>query len=210
MTIVRFAVLPSHRIVNLASPRYLPEITRGWKGKRPFHDPRYDPVRDLMEQVYVDGFNRASRHYERLEESVRRDGFRNPVMVSAGGLDRRSELEIPPDKRSPDAVVCEYLGGSRLWVAQRLGLDVPCIVNDRANVFPDAKVLKGIPDVLERFLDTPRTVRMNGDGVYLNDLPYMHLPEAERYTVAEQSKIRRRILEDVQRAVTKWLETNDG
>lgn len=218
-TTVRFAVLPATGIFNLASPRYLPEVFRAWAGKLPWHSEKYEPLRDAIEDLYVGEFDRISGHYERLTESIRAEGFRNPIMVSAGRLDghfRRTPEELPP-KIDPDtAIVCEYLGGSRLWVAQNmLGLgaaiapSVPCIVNDHANVLRNAEVLTGLPDVLRKFTDKPRSARFSEAGVYVNDLPYMHLPEAERYSTNEQSKIRRGILKKVHHLVQEWLRAHD-
>lgn len=207
--VVRFAILPPTRILNLTSPRYLPEISRAWNGSLDWHHPRYEPLRDIMERMYVDGFNEASGHYERLEERVRSEGFRNPVMVSAGGLDARDPNEIPPEWRSERLIACEYLGGSRLWTARRLGLEVPCIVNDHADVLPGAEALTSEAEILAKFTDRPASFQLSERGVTLNNLPYTHLPEAERYTVAEQSVIRRGIIEEIKDAVRGWLDAHD-
>lgn len=209
MTVVRYAVLPAEAVFNLASPRYLPEVFARWSGAHDWHDARYEPLRDEIEAAYVDGFNEASKHYERLEASVLDEGFRNPIVVSAGKLDRRNPKELPPDQRNGEAVVCEYLGGSRLWVAKRHWLDVPCIVNDHANVLPEAEVLAGLGHVTAKFTDKPRAAKWSRHGVYLNNLPYMHLPEGERYGLAQQSRIRRGILEDVHEVVRRWLDAHD-
>lgn len=209
--VVRFAVLPAERVFNLCSPRYLPEITKHWPGKRPWWDAHYNAVRDLMERMYVDKFNGASRHYERLQQSVAAQGFRNPIMVSAGGLQHRRQSELPPGLWGrDDNIVCEYLGGSRLWVAQRLGLDIPCIVNDANGVVPDGEVLDSCADIACKFVDLPARVRLDERGAYVNDLPYTHLPESERYGLAQQSKIRRSIIYSIAHAVRAWLEANDG
>jgi hypothetical protein len=208
-TVVRYAVLAPERIVDLTSPRYLPEISRAWQGREGWHSERYEPVRDLMERMYIDGFNAASGHYERLEASVKAEGFRNPVMLSAGRLERRDPCEIPPALRGPDLLVSEYLGGSRIWVARRLGLDVPAIVNDHANVLHGARVLPDLASVVERFEDKPRTAQWGPDGVYLNDIPYAHLPAETRYTLAEQSKVRARIIRRIRFAVGQWLGAHD-
>lgn len=213
MTTVRYAVLPAARIFNLTSPRWLPEISRRWPGQHPWHAPRYEPVRDMMESMYVDGFDRWSGHFELLEESVLEEGFRNPIMVSAGTVDPgsppgRSMEEVPPRWRTPELIVSEYLGGSRLWVAQRHALDVPCIVNDHTGVLagdPSAVELSDMAAVLERFTDTPARRSWRPSGVYLNNLPYMHIPEERRYNVRQQSIARRKIINDIRSAVAAWL-----
>lgn len=208
---VRYAVLPPDRIFNLTSPRYLPEISRQWQGRYHWHHYRYEPLRDLIETHYINRFNEVSGHYERLLESVRKDGFRNPIMVSAGRLERRRQSELPPALRQrEDLLVSEYLGGSRLWAAQQLGVDVPCVVNDYADVLPDADVLPNARAVLAKFKDAPGFVEMPRKGpVTLNNLPFMHLPEAERYGMGEQILVRRAIVNECKQKVVEWRAKND-
>lgn len=209
--VVRYAVLPPARIFNLTSPRYLPEISLKWRGKYNWHHMRYEPLRDIVEDHYVRRFNEVSGHYERLLESVARDGFRNPIMVSAGRLERRKASEIPPALRNrEDLLVSEYLGGSRLWAAQQLGVEVPCIVNDYAGVLPDAEVLRNEPQVLAKFTDAPGRFEMQRKGpVTINNLPFMHLPENERYGMSEQILVRRAIVGECKQKVVEWLARND-
>jgi len=205
---VRYAVLSPDKIFNLTSPRYLPEISLRWSGKYHWHHYRYEPLRDIIEAHYVKRFNEVSGHYERLLESVARSGFRNPIMVSAGHLERRNPRELPPAIRNKeDLIVSEYLGGSRLWAAGKLGVDVPCIVNDYADVLQDAPVLADAEAVLAKFTDAPRRIEMPRHGpVTANDIPFMHLPEAERYSLGEQILIRRGIVDECKSKVAEWLE----
>lgn len=209
MVTVRYAVLPASRILNLAGPRYLPEVIDGWRGKRDFHDERYESVRDIMESLYVTTFDGAVGHYRHLCASMAAEGVRNPIVVSAGGLDRRPESHVPPERRTPDLIACEYLGGSRLHVAAVLGMDVPCIVNDHADVLPDAKALPGPSEVKERFTDRPGGLRWSQAGVTVSRLPYNHLPERVRYNHVQQSRFRRTVLDAVDIAVRGWLDAHD-
>lgn len=196
---VRFSEIDSHSIFNLTSPRFLPEISLNWRGKEPWHADKYEPVRDLMEQVYVDGFNQATGHYRKLEQSIKAEGIRNPIIVSLGGLQRRATRELPPGT----TYVCEYLGGSRLWVAQRMGLRVPCIVND----YTGHGASMTHEEVMACFAEKPRQMWTEPDGsIYVNDLPYHHLPGV---TLADQSKTRRGIVTQVHKAVQEWLTKYD-
>lgn len=209
--VVRYAALKPAAIFNLTSPRYLPEISLKWTGRYHWHHYRYEPLRDLIEAHYIKRFNEASGHYERLLKSVRKDGFRNPIMVSAGRLERRRAAELPPALRQrEDLLVSEYLGGSRLWAAQKLGVNVPCIVNDYADVLPDAEVLPNARAVLAKFTDMPDFIEMQRKGpVTLNNLPFAHLPPAERYGMEEQILLRRSIVRECKDMVTIWLAKND-
>lgn len=208
---VRFAVIPPARIFNLTSPRWLPEISRHWAGRYHWHHYRYGPVRDLVEDHYIRRFNEISGHFEHLLESVAREGFRNPIMVTGGCLERREARELPPAMRNkPDLLVSEYLGGSRLWAAARLGIDVPCIVNDYAEVLPEAEILPDGEAVLAKFVDRPSQFEMRRRGpVTLNALPFTHLPERERYSLEDQIVVRRRIVRECKTMVAEWLAAND-
>lgn len=211
LCVVRYAVLKPDHIFNLTSPRYLPEISLKWQGRYHWHHYRYEPLRDIIEAQYIERFNDVSGHYERLLKSVRKDGFRNPIMVSAGRLERRRQSELPPALRQrEDLLVSEYLGGSRLWAAQQLGVDVPCIVNDYADVLPDAEVLRNEPQVLAKFTDAPGRFEMARKGpVTINNLPFMHLPENERYGMSEQILVRRAIVGECKQKVAEWLASYD-
>lgn len=211
---VRYAALRPDAIFNLTSPRYLPEISMKWSGRYRWHHERYDPLRDIVEAHYVGRFNEVSGHYERLLESVAREGFRNPIMVAGGRLERRKAEELPHRQRQELAdgrlLVSEYLGGSRLWAAQQLGVDVPCIVNDYTGVLPDAEVLPNMHAVLAKFTDTPGRIEMARKGpVTLNNLPFMHLPEEERYSMSEQILVRRAIVAECKQKVAEWLAAYD-
>lgn len=208
---VRYAILPPERIFNLTSPRYLPEISLKWPGKYHWHHMRYDPVRDMIEEHYVRRFNEVSGHYDRLLESVEHEGMRNPIMVSAGHLERRKRTELPPNVRNVEnLIVSEYLGGSRLWAAAKLGVDVPCIVNDYTDTLPDAEILKTPAHVLAKFTDRPARIEMQRHGpVTLNNLPFVHLPEGERYGMSDQIMIRRAIVAECRQKVLEWLAAND-
>lgn len=208
---VRMLTIDARRVFNLTAPRWLPQAAALWTGRAAWHDPQFDGVRDLLEQTYIDGFNRRTGHYARLEESIARDGVWNPVMLTTGRLLRRAETELPPAVRfDPDRVVCEYVGGSRLLVAARLGLPVPAIVNDAADLFPDAyRVTRGTP-VSNLFRDKPRRIEWRPDGsLFANFFDYGHFPPGEReQRRREQIATRREIIGECLAVVQKWRIEN--
>jgi len=209
---VRKVRLDARRVFNLTAPRWLPEAARLWASPAAWHDARLDPVRDALEAAYIDGFNRRSGHYVRLEESARRDGIWNPVMLTTGRLLRRREDELPPAVRAdPARIVCEYVGGSRLLVAARLGLEVPAIVNDRANVFPDAELIPWGFDVGPLFRDKPRRVIWQRDGsLFANFFAYGHFPPEERERrQREQINMRKEVIGECLAVVKSWRLKNE-
>lgn len=208
---VRIGRLDARRVFNLTAPRWLPEARRLWARPATWHEARFDPVRDLLEAAYIDGFNRRSGHYARLEESVRRDGVWNPVMLTTGGLLRRNEWELPPAVRfDRERVVCEYVGGSRLLVAARLGLEVPVVVNDGANLFKSWSRIPLGAHVAPFFKDKPRRVVWLANGsLYVNFFDYGHFPPGEReQRRREQISMRKEIIGECLAVVNKWRIEN--
>lgn len=203
---IKYAHLNPSEIFNLCDPAYLPEITREWQGLYPWWSPRYDAVRELMRLTYVREFDEANGHYQNLLDSIQAEGIRNPVCVNVGFLLVRAVEELPPHHRDPIPAVCEYVGGSRLMIAQRLGLMVPCIVNDPYNC-TEGEVLRNAGDIVRKFADAPRTCVIDRSRAYVNHLPYTHMHDG--YTLAEQSQVRARVVDAVRAAVTDWLAEHD-
>lgn len=201
--------LPADRIVNLTSPRTFHEVAQYWKGKRDWWDPLYEPVRDMMERRYVAGMNAAFGHYERLEEDIRRNGIRNPVMLNTGGVRRRGWNEMPPHLRgNPTVPISERLGGSRIWVAQRLGITVPAIVNDFGRAYgSDADRLRTSLEVLAKFADKPTHCYVTrSGGAHVRGLPFTHLERDDR---TAQREVRDAIVAEIKELVADWLSRHD-
>jgi hypothetical protein len=209
---VRTGRIDARRVFNLTAPRWLPEAAKLWAPAARWHSPRLDPLRDLLEETYIRAFDRRTRHYTRLTESIAADGVWNPVMLTTGPLLRREEWELPnPVRFDPARVVCEYVGGSRLLIAARLGLDVPAIINDRANVFPELKRLKTGSDVRPLFQDRPRRVVWRNDGtLFANFFDYGHYPPDEREARRRaQIATRKEVIGECLAAVKKWRIENE-
>lgn len=206
---VRLIRVDSRRVFNLTSPRWLPEASRlinDW------HSPRYEPLRDLIEKVYVDTFNRQTGHYAKLEDSIARDGVYNPVVLTSGPLLYRQTAELPEHVRDDgERLVCEYVGGSRLYIARRLGLEVPAIVNDAANLFPDAELIPYGSNVEHLFKDQPhRREWKNNGSLYLNFFALGHFPANERTTRRRMQRTdRARVVAETLKAVSHWRKRYD-
>jgi len=76
--------------------------------------------------------------YTRLEESVKAEGFRNPVMV----------YEKPNERTFP-------YGGSRVYMAHRLQIPVPAIITDWVGTFKDWELITSVKQALSKFTDLP-------------------------------------------------------
>lgn len=209
MVAVRLVKIAARSIVNLTSPRCDIQIVQHWIGKRDWHDPFYEPLRDLMEKIYVESFDAENGHYRRLEQSIAANGVRNPVMLVSGRLQHRQLRELPPQWRGrKDALISEYLGGSRITIAAKHDLEIPAIVNDFGEMFPQAQRLSSVDEIAGCFDQRPRTITLTpSDGTYVNDMIYTHMPEG--YSLSAQIPIRAKVVRKVKEAVADWLADND-
>lgn len=211
---VRFMSVDARSVFNLTSPRYLPQLALKWRGVHDWWDARYEPVRDICERRYIEEFNKRTGHYTHLEASILEHGFRNPIMLTAGRLLLRKPLELPPDLRARgDTLVCEYIGGSRLLIAAKLGLWLPAIINDfRNDVHAGLVIAPGdTQKIASLFTDPPREINWNEHGtVHANYCAYSHYPEAKRISFVAQKEIRRQVISEVLKDVRTWMAENDN
>ena len=82
--------------------------------------------------------------YTRLEESVKREGFRNPVMC----YEKRGERTFP-------------YGGSRVYMAWKLQIPVPALVSDWTGAFKHFEQILTLDQALSKFLDKPTVLEFH-------------------------------------------------
>lgn len=108
---------------------------------------------------FEQGLNAICGHYAKLEASILAEGMRNPLVITCGMPMRRTIRHLPPEIRTRPQnqwLICEgTTGGSRLWVAQKHNLLVPCIVNDRTGRFDSSPRIKVANDALPYYRDRP-------------------------------------------------------
>ena len=90
--------------------------------------------RQNIMREFEEGMNQICGHYDRLEKSILEEGFRNPIIITRGLPRRRKMKHIPfyiRRKHIGDWLLMEgNSGGSRLHIAQKHGIKIPCFVND--------------------------------------------------------------------------------
>lgn len=118
--------------------------------------------RDSIMQEYEQALDQLCGHYQRLEESILREGFRNPITVTCGSPRKRSWEQLPPELRAlpPDQLLIleTTTGGSRLHVAQKHDMEIPCIVSDWHGRFRTAPRINNEAEARLCYLDQPRTI----------------------------------------------------
>ena len=110
--------------------------------------PNMDPniVNNTLELTpsKIESRNEENGFFLKLEKSILKDGFRNPIVVNA-----KTEGIEPVH------------GGSRLWVAQKYNLVFPCVIADFDDIFPDAfEILGGPTEILKYYTDKPKSIRL--------------------------------------------------
>lgn len=120
---------------------------------------------------------RKATFYNKLEHSILREGFRNPILVVAGYCPTFYGHRLPSSMQMDrtQILVCFRLGGSRLYVAQKHDLMVPCVISDFVGRFPDLEHLPTVDAVADKFKERPDWIRFLGDGVYTAELSHTHL-----------------------------------
>lgn len=121
--------------------------------------------REYIIKGFEEGLNKICGHYSKLETSIAKEGLRNPLVVTCGYPKKREMKHLPPElrcKRPSDLLLLEgTAGGSRLWVAQKLGLKVPCIVNDWHGRFADCLEIVKPEDARKYYKDQPALVKID-------------------------------------------------
>ena len=109
-----------------------------------------DPSKIEDRSVPDGNFNTPEYHRNRLVESLKAEGVRNPLIVMA-------YRDTPP---------YVTVGHHRLWAAKQAGLgEVPAIINDWGNCFPEFEILSSLDEVRSKFKDQPNLVKSFRDGV---------------------------------------------
>jgi len=153
---VYYAVLPSNEITNICGP-----VRRNEDNSK---------TKDNV--TYIGRMNTKNGFYVRLEASILKNGISNPILVQAGFCnDRTIHYLHNGEQEDPSKIlVCERQGGSRLWIAQKYNMDIPCIISDFTGKFADdprATLLKTKKQILAKFNPKPEIALIKaGKGMY--------------------------------------------
>ena len=167
---VHYVELDSNLIYNEAGPERVG--TKGWSEE----DIKSKKAAGLK---YIAKMNRKNGFYDKLEESILKEGFRNPILIKSGWCSGITKRRRPPELKNniKNLLVCDSLGGSRLYVAVKHNMKIPCIVADFVGRFSDQPKLNSAEAILSYFVDKPEEVIINEMGMYMKFLPHSHLEE---------------------------------
>lgn len=154
---LRYGILDSNIIFNEIGP---------FSGGQPGWDDESVRIREEKGLKHIKFINEQTGFFNKLEESILKDGFRNPILVNAGWCplihDRGKNPRLPLEMQDDHSKIlsCNHNGGSRLYIAQKHNLKIPCIVVDYVDRFPEFKLLETKEDALEQYIDIPPRVMM--------------------------------------------------
>lgn len=133
-------------------------------------------IKKINDEWY-ERYDRITQHYTNLEKSILEKGFRNPILITCGKPFNRTLDFIPPELRNKvDLLIMEgYDGGSRLWVAQKHNLPVPCIVNDRIGKFYEHPKIETRAQLLKYYQDVPGYISFGGQGLSVTKIHHSHM-----------------------------------
>lgn len=126
-------------------------------------------------QEYLDLFNKKNRFYIKLEKSILDKGFRNPIIVNSGYVVAHLRFLF---KGQADFLVCDNNGGSRLRIAQKHNLTIPCIILDFIGKFvnnPNYTELFTSVDILKCYKDPPGNIQLHENKISIGNPYHSHL-----------------------------------
>lgn len=168
---LRYGILDSSIIFNECGP--YSGGPEGW-------DEESITKRQIQGDRWIKNRNDRDQFFINLEKSILKESFRNPILICAGwcpkirdrGRNGRLPLEMQEDHSK--ILTCNINGGSRLYVAQKNNLEIPCIIADYVNRFSDFLLLENKKDVLSYYKDKPRKVMFTKD-----EFRIVHLPQVD-------------------------------
>ena len=140
---LRFVELYPYEIFNWLDPM---NIT-AWNAFPEFHNRWWDKniieIRKQFGKFWTEEFDKITGHFTKLEESILKDGIHHPVCI-VSGIPKddyfKCDLYLFPEsqlKKKEKMLHSRVFGGSRLSIAQKHNLKVPCVVHDFSNIFED-------------------------------------------------------------------------
>lgn len=184
---LRYGLLPARKIYNLASPELVisPSEYKGNMNKK------------WVASVYINRFNEEIGFYEKLEKSIMKEGIRNPIIVTSGVPRWRDiedvDLEYLKTVHPSEWLFCEFLGGSRLYIAQKNNWLVPVIISDWTGKYSYFKQIHTREELATCFMDPPNYIYFTQRGLRTTPPRHIHL-DPEHQDPLLLTEIRRNII----------------
>jgi len=150
---LRYVELEPNKVFNWLDPK---NITC-WLACHDWHDTWWSEetikLREEFSKIWSEEFDKITGHFSRLEESILKDGILHPISTVSGQLrdvllNKKvdSPIAFPPEYYNDitKSIYTHTCGGSRLTIAQRHNIMIPCAVHDFENLFEnEAEITAG-------------------------------------------------------------------
>lgn len=156
---IRYVILSPHKIFNMCGPEHA--------GPYEWDDAGLS-ARRKNAQIYIET---KKKFYTELEESILKEGIKNPILVAAGYVPPRKFNMLPPEMKSDSSKIlfCHSNGGSRLYIAQRYNIQIPCIVADFIDRFNNPEI-KTEQELRSYYKDKPIGIQYWDHGVTIKQI----------------------------------------
>jgi hypothetical protein len=157
---VRYVEIPARQIFGMVG-----RCGGGYNSLWADWSPEGRQKRELIMREYEEELNKICGHYSKLEKSILAEGIRNPVVITCGLPKKRTTKHIPPEmleNAESNLLLLEgTTGGSRLHVAQKYNLTIPCFVNDWTGRFKNHKEIKHEAEARAYYKDQPALIEID-------------------------------------------------
>jgi len=122
-------------------------------------------ARDAITHEFEVEMDKLCGHYKKLEESILRDGLRNPVVINCGFPRRCKMIHLPPEQKflppNRRLLLEGTTGGSRLWIAQKHNIPIKCFINDLSGNYPGKHRILTVKQAIKYYKDPPKVLRID-------------------------------------------------
>lgn len=147
---IRYGILDpsqiSDSVLVFGNPGYGTRI--GDHGSRPV-GPDTTTYRQLQQK---------NQFFTKLVESIKKEGIRNPIFCQS----------------MKEGTFSRY-GTTRLWVAKKYKLKVPCVIADYTDRWDELQKLSSKAQILSKYMDKPEILEINQDSMRIDACPHHHL-----------------------------------
>jgi hypothetical protein len=154
---IRYVEIPARQIFGMVG-----RCGGGYNSLWADWSPEGRTKRELIMAEYEQELNKICGHYEKLEDSILAEGIRNPVVITCGLPKKRTIQHVPPEMLAgpeSDLLLLEgTTGGSRLHIAQKHNMTIPCIVNDWTGRFDNFVEITTEAQARSYYKDQPEQV----------------------------------------------------
>lgn len=208
--VLRYVELDPSEIFNWLAPKNVtswvnfPELRSTWNSTNTIK------VRDWIQSLYITKFDfyTGNGHFINLEASMVKDGFHNPINTITGQPRDMYMKNVFPDVVVPDyynslPLICTHtFGGSRLIIARKYNMRVPCLVYDYIGAFPNAPEIKNTKELKELFTDAYNVSSMQSP-VIVRAIKHTHMPDSTND--GKERNLREKVVKEIREDISDEL-----